>query len=341
MITKTDSGLVEWCHVRLGDGYVYATYFSRIITEAIIQAKALQYPKVYTPEYIKLSRRWIGDDAGDCVGLIKGYYWQDPATGKVIYKLDGRPDVSANGMYTAGRTAGGKSSDQNFNKTWGYIRTIPEHPGVLVWFSGHIGVYVGNGEVIESRGVRYGVVKTKLADRPWTNWVFCPYITYGGDSMTLQKGVKGQAVYNYQIICKRLGKNIGQYDDMVLKDSAGKPLKTGCDGSFGKVMVDVTNELNRAYGLPESTTGLVSDTLMGKLNQAIQKMQTGVPQAEYDKVVTENTNIKYENSQLVQKNKSLTKAAADLSIENALLKLSDKAYQELQKALETIKKHIP
>ena len=158
MITKTDSGLVEWCHVRLGDGYVYATYFSRIITEAIIQAKALQYPKVYTPEYIQLSRRWIGDDAGDCVGLIKGYYWQDPATGKVIYKLDGRPDVSANGMYTAGRTAGGKSSDQNFNKTWGYIRTIPEHPGVLVWFSGHIGVYVGNGRGhrIKRREIRCG-----------------------------------------------------------------------------------------------------------------------------------------------------------------------------------------
>ena len=102
--------------------------------------------------------------------------------------------------------------------------------------------------------------------------------------MTLQKGVKGQVVYNYQIICKRLGKDIGQFDDMVLKDSSGNYLKTGCDGSFGNVMVDVTNELNRAYSLPESTTGLVSDTLMGKLNKAIQELQTGVPQAEYDKV---------------------------------------------------------
>ena len=30
--------------------------------------------------------------------------------------------------------------------------------GLAVWLDGHIGVYVGNGEVIEAQGTAYGVV---------------------------------------------------------------------------------------------------------------------------------------------------------------------------------------
>lgn len=49
---------------------------------------------------------------------------------------------------------------------------------MLVFMDKHVGVYIGNGEVIEARGHAYGVVKTKLKDRPWVNWGYCPYITY-------------------------------------------------------------------------------------------------------------------------------------------------------------------
>jgi hypothetical protein len=61
----------------------------------------------------------------------------------------------------------------------GSIGSIPEVPGVLVFLDGHVGVYIGGGYVIEARGHKYGVVKTKLKDRPWTSWGYCPYITYG------------------------------------------------------------------------------------------------------------------------------------------------------------------
>ena len=43
---------------------------------------------------------------------------------------------------------------------------------------GHVGVYIGNGEVIEARGHEYGVVKTKLARRPWKRWAYIDEIEY-------------------------------------------------------------------------------------------------------------------------------------------------------------------
>jgi len=60
----------------------------------------------------------------------------------------------------------------------GTIDTMPEIPGIAVWHDGHIGVYIGNGEVIEAMGTQYGVVKTQLAGRGWTHWLQIPYIAY-------------------------------------------------------------------------------------------------------------------------------------------------------------------
>ena len=41
-----------------------------------------------------------------------------------------------------------------------------------------MGVYIGNGEVVEAKGHRYGVVKTKLSERPWTSYGKLKWINY-------------------------------------------------------------------------------------------------------------------------------------------------------------------
>lgn len=108
----------------------------------------------------------------DCVGLIKSYYWSGKADGGVgspKYGSAGFPDVNANYMF---RQA----------KVKGTIDTIPEVPGIIVYCKTHphVGVYVGDGWVIEStlssRGD--GIVKTHLSDFAWEYWFECPYITY-------------------------------------------------------------------------------------------------------------------------------------------------------------------
>ena len=84
---------------------------------------------------------------------------------EIQYGSNGMPDVGADGMY------------YNASRK-GSIETMPDTPGLAVWKSGHIGVYIGNGEVIEARDTRYGGVKTKLQGRGWTHWLEVPGIKY-------------------------------------------------------------------------------------------------------------------------------------------------------------------
>jgi cell wall-associated NlpC family hydrolase len=107
----------------------------------------------------------MGVKVHDCIGLIKGYMWcKDPEDTKPVY-AQGYPDVSAD-------------MQLNRSKRKGDIKTLPEVPGVLVFMKGHVGVYLGNGEVIEARGHKFGVVITKLNERAWKNWGYVDEIQY-------------------------------------------------------------------------------------------------------------------------------------------------------------------
>lgn len=99
------------------------------------------------------------------MGLIKGYGWLDAGTMTIRYGSNGMPDIGADAMYYNAQVKGP-------------ISTIPETPGLAVWHSGHIGVYIGSGQVIEAMGTAYGVVKTRLTERSWTAWLEIPYINY-------------------------------------------------------------------------------------------------------------------------------------------------------------------
>lgn len=163
MAAKTNNGLVAYAKAQLGKPYWYGT-FGQEGTNTLLTQKQRQYSSMYTKERVANCRKQYGEKVHDCVGLIKAYLWCDSASDKTP-RYNANQDKSANGMY-------------NVCKERGSINTMPELAGVLVFMDGHIGVYIGNGEVIEAKGFAYGVVKTKLAGRGWTRWGKCPYITY-------------------------------------------------------------------------------------------------------------------------------------------------------------------
>lgn len=147
-----------------GWGYVWGTY-GNVLTESLLTYKVSQYPDGVGNHEDTIRANWLGGRTTDCVGLIKGYGWLSPETMTIDYGTHGMPDIGANQMYYNAKESGP-------------ISTMPDIPGLAVWHEGHIGVYIGGGQVVEAMGTKYGVVKTELAGRGWTHWLKVPYINY-------------------------------------------------------------------------------------------------------------------------------------------------------------------
>lgn len=146
--TKNNIDLVQWAIEAEKNhwGYVWGTY-GDVFDSALYEYKLKQYPDEVGGYADFITANWLGGRTADCVGLIKGYSWLDVDTLEVGYGTNGMPDIGADTMY--------------YNATEkGAINSIPEIPGLAIWHAGHIGIYIGNGEVIEAMGTQYGVVRT-------------------------------------------------------------------------------------------------------------------------------------------------------------------------------------
>ena len=64
-------------------------------------------------------------------------------------------------------------------KTKGGIKTIPDIIGLLLFRgTSHVGIYIGDGWVIEAKGFDHGVVRSRLEDGNWDTWGKLDWITY-------------------------------------------------------------------------------------------------------------------------------------------------------------------
>ena len=124
---------------------------------------------------------------------------------------------------------------------------MPDQPGVCVFMSGHVGVYIGDGYVIEARGHAYGVVKTKLAGRGWVSWGKPDWLVYDTKAETtktaeakkvevklpvLSAGTSGEAVKALQILLNGRGYGCGS-----------------ADGIFGDKTTAAVKKYQTAHGL--------------------------------------------------------------------------------------------
>ena len=270
-MSKTGAGLAAWAEKAIaGKNFVYwyGTYCNPC-TKSRLDGKTRQYPTHYTdkrrPTYLRHIEQ--GKTCTDCVGLIKGYYWEKD--GAIAYKRNGLPDKGATGMYNATKIKGSISHG------------LPEIPGLLLWTKGkgHVGVYVGNGYVVEARGFSEGVQRNKVKSRSFKFWGICPYIEYTADQIsaaqaamdsekaqpdtsstsdtpTIREGSTGDAV-------KKLQK-------LLIKK--GYPLpKHGADGACGAETVEAIKAYQAANGLdadgicgPKTWASLQSDQATSK-----------------------------------------------------------------------------
>ena len=108
---------------------------------------------------VKYGSKWIGHIVADCSGLFRWAYKQlgsDISHGSnLIY--DGH-------CRAKGRLSGGRRTDgqELLPGTAVFTGTDGDH--------GHIGLYIGGGEVIEAAGTQQGVIKSKVTASKWTYW---------------------------------------------------------------------------------------------------------------------------------------------------------------------------
>lgn len=161
---KTATGLVRYAQAQLGRPYWWGTS-GQISTETLLNSLKKLYPDTYAKPMYANAPQQLGQKVHDCMGLIEGYFWSDNADAPAKYNSNGFTDTTADRLLAS-------ATDK------GAISTIPEIPGISVHMKGHVGIYEGKGNVIEARGHQYGVVRTRLKDRPWTHWARIPQLEY-------------------------------------------------------------------------------------------------------------------------------------------------------------------
>ena len=225
--------------------YWYGTYHLPC-TEKLLQRKKSQYPSHYTESRMPTYRQHIADGqiCGDCVnGAIKGAIWSELGKRSPVYASHGCPDTNADGMF---------QKCKDWGMDWGPISTIPDEPGIAVRFSGHVGVTIGDGEVVEWRGFAYGCVTTELKKRKWTHWYRLPWTDYvTGETATnsnsestidvgtlgarlLKNGCKGSDVKTLQELLMKLGFTLPKY---------------GADSDFGDETEAAVKQFQKKYQL--------------------------------------------------------------------------------------------
>lgn len=131
----------------------------------------LNDPKRRTPITLALKATFCCD----CIGWIRVLCLYDAKVNPVGWPR-GNNGYSINGRNWYSQAAMDISANQTRNLYGGQpIRTLPEPTesrAVFVSMDSHIGLYVGNGYVIEQTPPR--LQRTKLANRNWTSWGYIP-----------------------------------------------------------------------------------------------------------------------------------------------------------------------
>ena len=135
-------------------GYIYG-----MTHEIWTEAKQESYIRQYSGDpdrqtSCEYGGKWAGHWVTDCSGLF--HYWFKQLGGSIPH---GSNSIWANSCVEKGNLTG----------------SFFPFPGMAVFTSSgdrhnHIGLYVGNGLVIEAQGTQAGVITSLISNKKWTHW---------------------------------------------------------------------------------------------------------------------------------------------------------------------------
>lgn len=136
------------------------------IDNHLLNMLANEFPENYNAKTLWKLKRYVGKDylGFDCSGLIKNFMMG----GLHGFRFDRELDGNTAWLFAHAEHTGSAAS-------------LPEVPGLCLYMEGHVGIYVGGGQVVEATSnarFGFGVVQTSLSDRTWSSWFTCPGIYY-------------------------------------------------------------------------------------------------------------------------------------------------------------------
>lgn len=189
--------------------------------------------------------KWIGHMVADCSGLFVWAYKQ----------------INGSSIYHGSNTIYNKYCSKKGRLTADLKKTIK--PGTAVFTGdekshGHIGLYVGNGKVIEASGTQAGVCISNITAGKWTYYGELTAVDFDGGEIitqhTVRRGDKGTEVKEIQRKLLELGYKLPKY---------------GADGDFGSETEAAVKAFQKDWGL--KTDGIVGEETLKMLESVPSK----------------------------------------------------------------------
>ena len=205
-------------------------------------------------------KKWIGHTVADCSGLFS---WAFKQLGSYMYH--GSNTMWNKYCTSKGKLSGGKRTDGKELK-----------PGTAVFTynakknnRGHVGLYVGDGWVIEAQGTQAGVCRSKVTNSKWVEWGELLRVDYTGKG-TIDQGIgeavtdKKPAKINYPTIRRgSQGDLVVQLQSLLAKDGSTLAI----DGIFGLGTESAVRAFQRRHNL--AVDGIVGPKTWGELLKLI------------------------------------------------------------------------
>ena len=219
----------------------------------------------------KYGKKWIGHTVSDCSGLFS---WAFKQLGGTMYH-------GSNTMYLKWCTDKGQL--QKGRRTDG--RGLKPGTAVFIWDGStysHVGLYIGDGVVIEAASTQKGVTTSKVSDGKWTHWGELKGVDYSGVTEepmaeikpTLKRGSKGDYVRILQTMLENKGYDLGSY---------------GIDGDYGRATEAAVKAFQKDHGL--KADGICGEKTWAALGEAEpEKTWTvtikGLTRAKAEEIIT-------------------------------------------------------
>ena len=224
--------------------------------------------------------KWIGHKVADCSGLFS---WAFKQLGGYMYH-------GSNTMWLKYCTAKGEM--RNGKRTDG--KTLLPGTAVFTYNKengkrGHVGLYIGDGWVIEAQGTKAGVVKTKVTNSKWVEWGELKGVDYSGTAPapapdpqpepanrpTVRKGNRNAYVKEMQTMLRDLGYSLGI---------------CGVDGDFGTATEKALKEFQKDHDGPDGKAlaidGICGPATWWALQEALGENEKKPAEERYTVTIT-------------------------------------------------------